>query len=399
DPPSEALMYVCNNLSCLEKRDLCCAKTLPCGHFCCGVRNETQYIRRFLQYLFCGGVECSTLRSIGLVIDFFCKKKYFLKKNLKVYVHKQCDILLQDYTENPHILFGFARCPLCDVKISHSLLTEQLIPIQKLHKEIENRAYIQLKEDGLLKSTEFEDDGNNEWYHNCIGFAMKRYAFYCCFVCKKPYYGGLGRCADGLHEMNPSDFICPACSGIGLDSCSVHGRDYMIYKCRFCCSVASYFCWGTTHFCPDCHKLSALFGDYRRQENHDYMTTKTKENLPQCEGPDKCPLGLEHPANGEEFSLGCSLCRGADSFGRAPRSNSLPVVICPNEDADKEVHNNNNMEVDDELPNPNSEVPQIPVISHHNINPEFERDKIECRSFNDREDSDFYNKRVSLNTN
>jgi hypothetical protein len=30
---------------------------------------------------------------------------------------------------------------------------------------------------------------------------------------------------------------------------------------------------------------------------------------PQCEGKDKCPLGIEHPPNGfEEMSLGCSKC-------------------------------------------------------------------------------------------
>jgi len=42
------------------------------------------------------------------------------------------------------------------------------------------------------------------------------------------------------------------------------------------------------------------------------MTTKTAEQLPQCPGVDKCPLGIKHPPNGTEFSLGCALCRGND---------------------------------------------------------------------------------------
>jgi hypothetical protein len=30
---------------------------------------------------------------------------------------------------------------------------------------------------------------------------------------------------------------------------------------------------------------------------------------PQCEGKEKCPLGIAHPPNGfEEMSLGCSKC-------------------------------------------------------------------------------------------
>ena len=140
---------------------------------------------------------------------------------------------------------------------------------------------------------------------NPVGYGMNKLSFYNCFVCHKPYYGGLARCMDGLQNVNESDFICPACSGIGLDSCQVHGKDYMVYKCRFCCKVANYFCWGTTHFCHECHK---------KQENHDFMTTKKKDDLEQCEGPALCPLRVDHPPNGEEFSLGCSLCRGSDSF-------------------------------------------------------------------------------------
>merc|ERR1712083_497873 len=27
-------------------------------------------------------------------------------------------------------------------------------------------------------------------------------------------------------------------------------------KCRYCCSIASFFCWGTTHFCRACHRNS-----------------------------------------------------------------------------------------------------------------------------------------------
>ena len=31
--------------------------------------------------------------------------------------------------------------------------------------------------------------------------------------------------------------------------CPEHKRDYIEYKCRYCCSVATFFCFGTTHFC------------------------------------------------------------------------------------------------------------------------------------------------------
>merc|ERR1712048_41185 len=87
---------------------------------------------------------------------------------------------------------------------------------------------------------------------------------------------------------------CSACSGIGSDSCVRHGKEYVVSK---------FECWGTTHFCKKCHD---------RQEAHDYMTTKPVDKLPKCPGPEKCPLGIKHAPNGQEFSLGCALCRGSD---------------------------------------------------------------------------------------
>jgi len=63
-------------------------------------------------------------------------------------------------------------------------------------------------------------------------------------------------------------------------------------------------CWGNTHFCADCHK---------RQEQGEYLTRKRPDELPQCDGT-KCPLGVKHPPNGQEFALGCGICRQRQTF-------------------------------------------------------------------------------------
>ncbi len=39
------------------------------------------------------------------------------------------------------------------------------------------------------------------------------------------------------------------------------------------------------------------------------MSNKDKSLLDKCPGPEECPLKIEHPPNGEEFALGCALCR------------------------------------------------------------------------------------------
>ena len=49
--------------------------------------------------------------------------------------------------------------------------------------------------------------------------------------------------------------VCGACSGGGAEVCPRHGIEFLDYKCRYCCSVAVWFCFGTTHFCNKCHNI------------------------------------------------------------------------------------------------------------------------------------------------
>jgi len=305
NPPSEALKLVCNNSLCLEKRGMSCRKSHSnCGHPCNGTLDEKycmscindgcEYKHKYIKQEpddycnICFTEELSEAPCIeldcGHIFHFECIQK---RLNIK------------QYHDSPAVNFSFSRCPLCAIKISHnSLLKDELKQIQILYRDLEQRAYNQLKEE--YGQTIINNDPEKN-----IKYAMKRYAFYYCHICKNPYFGGLASCRDIAQGLNNSDFVCSPCSGIGQEKCKKHGKDYMVYKCKFCCSVAQYFCWGNTHFCIDCHK---------KQENHDFMTTKSKKDLPKCPGPDKCGLGIEHPPNGEEFSIGCSLCRGSDRF-------------------------------------------------------------------------------------
>ena len=105
---------------------------------------------------------------------------------------------------------------------------------------------------------------------------------------------------------------CVTCYFVAIvfQDCPKHGVDFLEYKCRYCCSVAVYFCFGTTHFCNPCHD------DFQR------LTSLSKTELPQCPvGPcakplegTECPLHVKHPPTGEEFALGCGVCRNAQTF-------------------------------------------------------------------------------------
>lgn len=127
---------------------------------------------------------------------------------------------------------------------------------------------------------------------------MKELCFYQCFTCNSPYYGGKGGCQLVVDPNAPpikkEDLTCGSCvakkAGVGIAECKAHGKDAIEFKCRYCCSVALWFCFGTTHFCEPCHQRAG------------------NPKAVDCLGKD-CPLGIEHPANGNEYALGCGLCR------------------------------------------------------------------------------------------
>lgn len=50
-----------------------------------------------------------------------------------------------------------------------------------------------------------------------------------------PYFGGKPACNDGLDHFDPSELVCGTCSGIGVAECATHGKEFIQFKCRFCC--------------------------------------------------------------------------------------------------------------------------------------------------------------------
>ena len=166
---------------------------------------------------------------------------------------------------------------------------------------------------GLSKCEAISTKGAR-YFNDPSGFALDRYAYYVCSKCQKAYYGGEAQCdaeAARSDDYNPDELVCGGCSDVSrAQMCPKHGTDYLEYKCRYCCSVAVFFCFGTTHFCNACHD------DFQR------VAHLPKADLPQCPvGPkctqldgEECPLHVKHPPTGEEFALGCGVCRNAHTF-------------------------------------------------------------------------------------
>ena len=111
------------------------------------------------------------------------------------------------------------------------------------------------------------------YYQDPASYAMDRYAYYVCYKCQKAYYGGEARCdaQQAGEAFDPTELVCGGCSDVArAQMCPKHGTDFLEYKCRYCCSVAVFFCFGTTHFCKPCHD------DFQR------VTNIPKNELPIC---------------------------------------------------------------------------------------------------------------------
>ncbi|CAI5969893.1 unnamed protein product [Closterium sp. NIES-65] len=100
----------------------------------------------------------------------------------------------------------------------------------------------------------------------------------------------------------------------GKPCSSNHGKEAVQYKCQFCCSVATYFCNGTTHYCAECHQT---LPNYRSSS---YVA-------PRCTGGDQCPLRVAwHPQAPEEFCLGSTFVPSAGWSRLLP---PVPSACCP----------------------------------------------------------------------
>eukprot|EP01017_Pseudomicrothorax_dubius_P046940 TRINITY_DN8351_c0_g1_i1.p1 TRINITY_DN8351_c0_g1~~TRINITY_DN8351_c0_g1_i1.p1 ORF type:complete len:410 (+),score=32.69 TRINITY_DN8351_c0_g1_i1:307-1536(+) len=305
-----ALRDVCKSGECAEKAALACRKILKCGHPCPGHQKEAECIA-------CLDPECEKDLPEGAQKgDDYCNICFVedlrsapcVKIGCGHIFHYHClKTRIEMKWHTPRIFFTFCECPLCKkwIKLEEdSPIAELLKQLTALYEDVRGRSVQRLKYEGMEKDPKLVDP-NSVWHGRPEEYAMAVFSYYLCFKCKKPYFGGKKNCEDAAADQNrrrefkESELVCPGCSdvGEGQKKCAQHGVEYISYKCRFCCSLALWFCFGTTHFCEPCH---------RRAGEVDRLP---KNRLPKCPGREGCPLAVDHPANGVEYSLGCGLCK------------------------------------------------------------------------------------------
>ena len=225
-------------------------------------------------------------------------------------MHVQCVLeKLNKRWPGPRISFFFAECPSCRKMIStsgHEEIKTELAKIKEIFEDVKAKANQRMVFEGIEEKSRITNP-KDRYSNKPEEFALAKLSYYMCFKCNSPYFGGLKSCENDNEAHNnykPSELICGKCAALGsesgITSCKVHGTAYIEYKCKFCCSIAQWFCWGSTHFCNKCHQ---------RQAKGDYIARYPQSKLPKCPGHSKCALKLSHPPNGTEYAIGCAVCR------------------------------------------------------------------------------------------
>jgi hypothetical protein len=122
----------------------------------------------------------------------------------------------------------------------HTEITEST----KIEDDVKKKAFERGKFEGLDKDEKMKDP-NYVYFGKLQEFAVFKCAYYQCYKCKSPYFGGMKDClraqidADANKEFKPEELVCSKCSavsiGSGIVNCAKHGTDYIEFKCKFCC--------------------------------------------------------------------------------------------------------------------------------------------------------------------
>ena len=140
----------------------------------------------------------------------------------------------------PYISLGFMSCTLCRKPIRHPLLEDLVKPLNALIMRLRDKVSQRLTFENRLQDIELTSP-NSPTYNDPLAYGLSQYTYYECTKCSEPFYGGLRECGEAPVVANEQygDRVCPSCvddrNCSGETVCAIHGKEYIEYKCRFCC--------------------------------------------------------------------------------------------------------------------------------------------------------------------
>eukprot|EP00455_Lapot_gusevi_P055190 TRINITY_DN8963_c0_g1_i1.p1 TRINITY_DN8963_c0_g1~~TRINITY_DN8963_c0_g1_i1.p1 ORF type:complete len:201 (+),score=22.47 TRINITY_DN8963_c0_g1_i1:53-655(+) len=188
-------------------------------------------------------------------------------------------------------------------------IAEESKKVEVLYQDILERVQKLIEIEHLEQDEKVTTEGS-KWYNDALGMGFHVFAFYMCHMCTNPFFGGRRECEPNAEaEVKPDEIICTSCSDLAGKNCGKpEHSDFVMWKCRFCCNMATWFCWGSTHFCEFCHSNDP----WGRAKG----TASGQAERATCAGPGKCSIVLPHKNGIDqdcELCLGCGQCMGAVS--------------------------------------------------------------------------------------
>lgn len=222
------------------------------------------------------------------------------------------------------LLFSGLRCAKCKAISEHYELAciPRYNPI--LRRQVERLVLRHAQQDYLANHSAVRDR-SSPYFGDILTFALAHYAIYLCSACRGPFIKGTATCADadGDVDLPKKQRICPNCAPRPLPTAahsnsharsipvrhpdtqacsqiSLHSSAH-VWKCRLCCSRATYVYYARVHVCTMCHNRNNL--------RHHPISTP-------CPGRPTCTLPLPHGVSrhrngldiGSEQILSCTIC-------------------------------------------------------------------------------------------
>jgi uncharacterized CHY-type Zn-finger protein len=115
---------------------------------------------------------------------------------------------------SPRMTFDFCNCSACKtpINLDHPELTPFLNKIYALKRDMEQKAVAKAKVEGLDKDPSLMAP---PYSGDLMKFAVFKCAYYLCFSCDKPYFGGMKDCIRAQQEQQefkPQDLVCGTCA-------------------------------------------------------------------------------------------------------------------------------------------------------------------------------------------
>ena len=172
-----------------------CDKKLLCGHTCCGVSHSDACLP--CMELCCSASKINKNELCAICYTSELGDEPCIELGCGHIYHAGCvKQLIEHGWSTLKISFAFMSCPECKAPIESSrfhMIRDQINTVLQLKAKVESEALKVAERQGLLQDERLSNL-DDFYFEKPLEYALHRCAFYACFTCKEPFFGGLIDC-------------------------------------------------------------------------------------------------------------------------------------------------------------------------------------------------------------